>query len=32
LLAGYHRGAWDLARLISQRLGSVAAHAVADTA
>ena len=32
LLAGYHRGAWELARLISQRLGSVAAHAVADSA
>ena len=32
LLAGHHRGAWELARLISQRLGSVAAHAVADSA
>jgi hypothetical protein len=33
LLAGHHRGAWELARLISQRLGSVAAPAaVADSA
>jgi hypothetical protein len=32
LLAGHHRGAWELARLISLRLGSVAAHAVADSA
>jgi hypothetical protein len=32
LLSDYHRGAWELARLISQRLGSVAAHAVADSA
>jgi hypothetical protein len=32
LLNDHHRGAWELARLISQRLGSVAAHAVADSA
>ncbi len=32
LLKEHHRGAWELARLISQRLGSVAAHAVADSA
>jgi DNA-binding transcriptional ArsR family regulator len=32
LLTDHHRGAWELARLISQRLGSVAAHAVADSA
>ena len=32
LLTDHHRGAWELARLISQRLGSVNAHAVADTA
>jgi DNA-binding transcriptional ArsR family regulator len=33
LLTDHHRGAWDLARLISQRLGSVAAPAaVADSA
>jgi hypothetical protein len=32
LLAGHHRGAWELARLISQRLGAVAASAVADSA
>ncbi len=32
LLTEHHRGAWELARLISQRLGSVAAHAVADSA
>jgi DNA-binding transcriptional ArsR family regulator len=32
LLAGHSRGAWDLARLISLRLGSVAAHAMADSA
>jgi len=32
LLTDHHRGAWELARLISQRLGAVAAHAVADSA
>jgi DNA-binding transcriptional ArsR family regulator len=32
LLAGHRRGAWELARLISQRLGAVAASAVADSA
>jgi DNA-binding transcriptional ArsR family regulator len=32
LLTDHHRGAWELARLISQRLGSVAAPAVADSA
>jgi hypothetical protein len=31
LLTDHHRGAWELARLISQRLGAVA-QAVADTA
>jgi IclR family transcriptional regulator, KDG regulon repressor len=30
LLKEHHRGAWELARLISLRLGAVAAHAVAD--
>lgn len=32
LLTDHHRGAWELARLISQRLGAVAAPAVADSA
>jgi len=32
LLGGHNRGAWELARLISLRLGSTAAHAIADTA
>jgi IclR family transcriptional regulator, KDG regulon repressor len=32
LLSEHHRGAWELARLISQRLGAVATHAVADSA
>jgi DNA-binding transcriptional ArsR family regulator len=32
LLAGHSRGAWELARLISLRLGSVRAHAMADSA
>jgi IclR family transcriptional regulator, KDG regulon repressor len=32
LRTGHSRGAWELARLISLRLGSVAAHAMADSA
>jgi DNA-binding transcriptional ArsR family regulator len=32
LLTDHHRGAWELARLISQRLGSVTTHTVADSA
>jgi DNA-binding transcriptional ArsR family regulator len=32
LLTDHHRGAWELARLISQRLGAVATHTVADSA
>lgn len=32
LLAGHNRGAWELARLISLRLGSTGGHAIADTA
>ena len=32
LLTDHHRGAWELARLISQRLGAVAPHTVADSA
>jgi hypothetical protein len=32
LRTGHSRGAWELARVISLRLGSVAAHAMADSA
>jgi IclR family transcriptional regulator, KDG regulon repressor len=32
LLSAHHRGAWELARLISLRLGSVTAHSIPDSA